>query len=182
MKTTKLSALIAALAASAGLALATAGTALAVPAARTLPPASARSAVRPPIPPPWTISPGGAFSGALVGSWVLADTSSGASVTCTASSLSGNLLSGTVPGPVVGSVGPPVSLGGCTGQGLAFTVTAVPGNFPWTLRALTLTGPAPGVMHGTLTRIALTLSGPGCSAVVNGTSATALNGRAPVSY
>jgi hypothetical protein len=181
MKTTKWTALTAVLAASAGLALATGGTALAVPAARTPPQASGQAAARPPIPPPWTISPGGAFSGTLATSWVLADTSSGASITCTTSSLSGTLLSGTVSGPVVGSIGS-VSLGGCTALGITFTVTAVPGNLPWTLSALTLTGTAPGVMQGRLTGVALTLSAPGCSAVVNGTSATAMNGKVPVSY
>ena len=52
-------------------------------------------------------------------------------------------------------------------------------HFPWHLNAKTFSG---GVTHGTITGIHATLSGPSCSAVVDGTSATANNGMVNATY
>ena len=52
-------------------------------------------------------------------------------------------------------------------------------HFPWHLNAKTFSG---GVTTGSITGIHATLSGPSCSAVVDGTSATANNGMVTAKY
>ena len=51
--------------------------------------------------------------------------------------------------------------------------------FPWHLNAVSFSS---GVTTGTITHIHATLTGPGCSATVDGTSATANNGMVKAKY
>jgi len=52
-------------------------------------------------------------------------------------------------------------------------------HFPWHLNAVSFSS---GVTTGTITGIHATLTGPSCSAVVDGTGATANNGKVTVKY
>jgi hypothetical protein len=86
----------------------------------------------------WTVSPGGHIT-ATSGAVVLTDTRTGASVSCSASSLTGSLNSGSgLPGTGIGSISA-FSLSSCTGPGgQAFTATS--SSLPWQLNALTYNG------------------------------------------
>lgn len=86
----------------------------------------------------WTVSPGGHIT-ATSGTAVLTDTSTGASVSCAASSLTGSLKSGSgLSGTGIGSISA-FSLSSCTGpNGQTFTATS--SGFPWQLNALTYNG------------------------------------------
>jgi hypothetical protein len=71
-----------------------------------------------------------------------------------------------------------ISFSNCTGPlGLTFTVKA--GHLPWHLNAVSYSN---GVTHGTITGIHATLTGPSCSAKVDGTSGTANNGKVSATY
>ena len=66
----------------------------------------------------------------------------------------------------------------CTGPlGLTFKVKS--SHFPWHLNAVSYKS---GVTTGTITGIHATLSGPSCSATVDGTGATKNNGRVKATY
>jgi hypothetical protein len=62
---------------------------------------------------------------------------------------------------------------------LAFTVTA--DDLPWHINAVSFNS-ATGTTTGTLTGIHASLSGAGCTAVVDGTGATAHNGKVTITY
>jgi hypothetical protein len=125
----------------------------------------------------WTVHPGGAIT-AKAGTTTLKDTKTGSVLTCTSSSGKGTVKSGSgLSGAGIGSI---TALGftNCTGPlGLTFTVKTT--HFPWKLNA---TSYKSGVTTGTITGIHATLSGPGCSAVVDGTGASANNGSVTATY
>jgi len=122
----------------------------------------------------WNISPGGSFTGKQSGKVTIADTVTGTSVVCTTTATAGHLKSGTgIPGPKIGTLRS-LSLTGCaTAADLAFTVTA--GALPWSLNATKYVA-AKTTTVGTLTGIHITLAATGCSATIDGTSATSDNG------
>jgi hypothetical protein len=130
----------------------------------------------------WTVAPGGAITAALrdPGLAVLADITASRYVdTCRASSLNGSLQSGSgLPGRGIGSV-TALSLSHC------FTgMTYRSRGFPWHLNALSYSA-VTGVTAGRVRGIHLAFSSagsPGCSGIVDGTSATAHNGTIPFRY
>jgi hypothetical protein len=93
---------------------------------------------------------------------------------CATAAAAGSFKSGTgLPGAGIGALRS-LSLTGCgTGRGLAFTVKA--GALPWSLNADKYI-PAKTTTYGTLTGMHLTLAATGCSATIDGTSATSDNG------
>ena len=71
-----------------------------------------------------------------------------------------------------------MSFSNCTGPlGLQFTVKT--SHLPWKLNAKTFKN---GVTTGSITGIHATLTGPSCSATVDGTGATANNGMVTATY
>jgi hypothetical protein len=125
----------------------------------------------------FTVSPGGSIT-AKAGTTTLKDNSTGTTLTCTSSAGSGSVKSGSgLPGAGIGSISS-LTFSSCTGPlGLTFTVTG--SAFPYALNA---TSYSSGVTSGTISGIHARLSGPGCSAVVDGTGASADNGTVAVTY
>jgi hypothetical protein len=127
----------------------------------------------------WTVKPGSVIN-AKSGTTILKDTTTGTTLTCTSSAANTTLRSGSgLPGTAIGSV-TAISFTGCTGPlHLAFTVTA--SALPWHINAASFNS-ATGTTTGTLTGIHASMSGAGCTAVVDGTSATAHNGTVTITY
>jgi hypothetical protein len=127
----------------------------------------------------WTVSPGGAITGKS-GTTTLKDTTTGNSQTCESSSTSGTLKSGSgLSGTDLGSI-TALSFKTCTGPlGVTFTYTS--NDLPWHLNAVSYDS-STGVTTGTITGIDLTLSGPSCSADVDGTSADSHTGKVNTTY
>jgi hypothetical protein len=125
----------------------------------------------------WTVKPGGAIT-AKAGVTTLKDTRTGSVLTCQSSSGKGTVKSGKgLSGTGIGSISA-LSFNTCTGPlNLTFTVKTT--HFPWHLNALSFSS---GVTTGTITGIHATLSGPSCSAAVDGTGATANNGKVTAKY
>jgi hypothetical protein len=125
----------------------------------------------------WTVKPGGSVT-AKAGTTTLKDTKTGSTLTCASSSGTGFLKHGSgLAGAGIGKISS-LSFNSCTGPlGLTFTVKT--SNFPWHLNALSFSS---GVTTGTITGIHAKLTGPSCSAVVDGTGATANNGRVTAKY
>ena len=125
----------------------------------------------------WTVKPGGAIT-AKAGTTTLKDTSTGSVLTCTSSSGKGTAKTGSgLSGTGIASI-TAMSFSNCTGPlGLTFTVKT--SHFPWHLNAVSFSS---GVTTGSITGIHATLSGPSCSAVVDGTGATANNGKVTAKY
>ena len=125
----------------------------------------------------FSISPGGAIT-AKAGKTTLTDTKTHTVLTCASSSSSGTLKKGHgISGAGLGTISK-LSFSTCTGP-LSLTFTVKTTHFPWHLNAKTFSG---GVTTGTISGIHATLSGPSCSAVVDGTSATANNGMVTAKY
>jgi len=127
----------------------------------------------------WTVKPGGAIT-AKAGKTTLTDKSTGSQLSCTSSSGAGTVKKGSgLSGTGIGSI-TALSFTSCTGPlGLTFTVKTT--HFPWHLNAKTFNSTT-GVTSGTITGIHASLTGPGCSAVVDGTGATANNGSVNATY
>jgi hypothetical protein len=126
----------------------------------------------------FTISPGGAIT-AKAGTTTLKDVNTGSVLTCTSSSSSGTLKKGSgISGTNLGSI-TALSFSNCTGPlGLVFTVSN--SGFPWTLSGTSYNATTK-VTTGFINGIKSTLSGPGCSATVAGTTATS-KGKVKVTY
>jgi hypothetical protein len=126
----------------------------------------------------FTISPGGAIT-ATAGTTTLKDTNTGSVLTCTSSTSSGTLKSGSgVSGTSLGTI-TKLSFSNCTGPlGLTFTVTN--SGFPWTLSGTSYNA-GTGTTTGFINHIKSKLTGPSCSANVGGTTATS-KGKVKVTY
>jgi len=126
----------------------------------------------------WTVNPGGAVTG-TAGATTVNDVTAGLSVTCTSSALKGTLKSGSgLAGKGIGTFSS-LAFNGCTADGVSLSVTikatmplnAVKYNSTTKTAKMTITG-----IHGKL-------SVPNtCSAVINGTSATANNGTVKAKF
>ena|SRR5215469_7997305 len=126
----------------------------------------------------FSISPGGAIT-AKAGKTTLTDTKTGSVLTCASSSSSGTLKKGHgISGTNLGSISK-LSFSTCTGP-LNLTFTVSNSNFPWTLHGTAFNATS-GVTTGTITGIKSKLSGPGCSANVAGSTASA-TGTVKVTY
>jgi hypothetical protein len=125
----------------------------------------------------WTVKPGGAIT-AKAGTTKLHDVNTNQNLQCTSSSGKGSVKSGSgLSGTGIGSI-TALSFSSCTGPlGLTFTVKT--SAFPWHLNAASFSA---GVTTGTITHIHATLTGPACSATVDGTGATANNGMVKAKY
>jgi hypothetical protein len=138
---------------------------------------SAIAASHPAVAATWTVKPGGAIT-AKAGTTTLKDTNTGSVLSCTSSSGKGTAKKGSgLSGTGIASI-TALSFSNCTGPlGLKFTVHTT--HFPWHLNAKTF---ASGKTTGTITGIHATLTGPSCSATVDGTGATANNGMVTATY
>jgi hypothetical protein len=122
----------------------------------------------------WTVKPGGAVTAS--GSGQVKDTKTGTVAKCTSIKITkatlkkGSGLSGAGLGTISAS-----SFSGCTIATIAVTVKTE--NLPWKLNA---TSYKSGVTTGTLTGVELLATAPGCSATLQGTTAT--NGKIKVTY
>src|SRR5690349_19972405 len=125
----------------------------------------------------WTVKPGGAIT-AKAGTTKLHDVNTNQNLQCTSSSGKGSVKKGSgLSGTGIGSI-TARSFSNCTGPlGLTFTVKT--SAFPWHLNAVSFSG---GVTTGTIAHIHSALSGTGCSATVDGISATANNGTVKAKY
>jgi hypothetical protein len=130
----------------------------------------------------WKVSPGGAVTLAKSGSFKLQDVTTGHSLACRHTAGTGRFKSGSgLPGAGIGSI-TALSLSDCTGPG-GLPVTMTLSHLPWTLNADSY-NPAitAGLTTGTISGIHATFSRNGCSATMDGTSATADNGRTQIHY
>jgi hypothetical protein len=117
----------------------------------------------------WTLTPGGAVTGAA-GTTNLLDTTTHQTLSCKSSATVANLKKGSGQTNPIGKI-TSVTFSKCTGPGgLMFTVaTSASSATPWKLDGNTFKN---GVVHGKITGIKASLSGNGCSATVGGTTAT----------
>jgi hypothetical protein len=133
-------------------------------------------------PATWTITPGGAVT-AKSGLAPITDTKTGKLATCMSLTASGTLKSGSgLPGSGAGSIAA-FGLNRCTNplasaaRRVTFTMTAT--GLPWHLN---LASYGNGVATGTISHMQVQLAGPSCSAVIDGTSATARDGHVRFRY
>ena len=127
----------------------------------------------------FSITPGGDLS-ASAGTTTLTDTNTGSKLTCATSKSTGTLKTGHgISGTNLGTI-KTLTFNNCTGP-LSLTFTVTNSHFPWVLHG-TAFNATTGVTTGSITGIHSKLSGPSCSAVVDGTGAAANNGRVKVTY
>lgn len=126
----------------------------------------------------WTVSPGGAITG-KAGTTTLTDTTSNVSPSCTSSKQAGSLKSGKgLSGKGTGTV-TSVAFNKCGVLSVAISLSS--GKVAWKLNASSYNS-ATGTTTGTITGIHLAVKSSVCSAVVDGTSATAKNGQVSITY
>jgi len=129
----------------------------------------------------WTIQPGGAMT-ATSARPTLKDAKTGTVLVCASASASGTLKHGSgLPGPRVGSLSV-VGFTRCTGPGhsdIVIILQAV--DLPWHV-SLSSYNAATSVVTGTVSHIQIMLRGNGCTAVIDGTSDTASDGRVRFTY
>ena len=121
----------------------------------------------------WTVKPGGSFTGAA-GSTVVTDSTNGLSVTCSSSTIKGSLKSGSgLAGKGIGTV-TSLAFKNCTVAGFTVSVT-ITGTMPINATVYNATTKTASL---TITKIhgKLSVSSLGCSAIIDGTGATAHNG------
>ena len=125
----------------------------------------------------WTVSPGGAVTGTAT-TTDLSDSTTGTTLTCTSSSANATLKSGSGLTSPLGTI-TAISFNNCTGPlGISFSAS-VTGPFPMKANSYNASS---GTTAVKITHIHGSLSGPLCSAVVDGTSATANNGTVKATY
>jgi hypothetical protein len=125
----------------------------------------------------WTVKPGGAFT-ATAGNASFKDTTTRATFTCTSVTASGTLKSGSgLSGSGAGSISA-VVFGHCTSP-LGVTWGLKPTDLPWHVNLSSYNG---GVATGSISHMQIQFAGPSCTAVIDGTSATASNGHLKFRY
>jgi hypothetical protein len=127
---------------------------------------------------PWGSNPGGSTTGSAR-QMQLTDTTTGKAVSCTSAADSTFKAGAGLPGTDIASV-KKLSFAKCTGP-LGLTMKLTGGDLPYALNAVSY-NPDVGVTAGTITGVHLALSGPGCTAVADGKSGTAGDGRIAISY
>jgi hypothetical protein len=129
----------------------------------------------------WTIKPGGSYT-SKSGTTTLTDTATGAVLTCTSSTAAGTLKSGSGKTNPIGTV-TSSTFTGCTGPaGLTFSVKASASSTKsWKVNA---TGFSSGVATGNISGIHAVLTGTNntCKATVDGTGASAFNGKVRITH
>jgi hypothetical protein len=125
----------------------------------------------------WTIRPGGAVT-ATAASAKFKDTTTGSTFTCTSVTASGTLKSGSgLSGSDAGSISAAV-FGHCTSP-LGVTWELKPTDLPWRLNFSSSSG---GAVTGSISHMRIQFSGPSCTAVIDGSSATASDGHLRFRY
>jgi hypothetical protein len=125
----------------------------------------------------WTIQPGGAIT-ATSGRFTLKDTRTGSVVPCVSATASGTLKRGSgLPGSRAGSLSA-VGVTDCTDP-VVFHLQAT--DLPWHVN-LSSYDAATGVVTGAVSHLQITMSGDGCTAVIDGTSGTASDGWVKFTY
>jgi hypothetical protein len=125
----------------------------------------------------WTVQPGGATT-AKAGKAVVTDVTASQSVTCTSSTARGSFKKGSgLPGAGIGTV-TSLTLSGCSVPGVSISVT-ITAKMP--IKAVSFNS-AKRIVTLFLTRIHGSLSAHGCSATLDGTGATAHNGKVKATY
>jgi hypothetical protein len=130
--------------------------------------------------PTWTIKPGGTIT-ATASSALVQDTTNGAKISCSGTALTAKLKSGSkLAGQNAGSLSK-FSLTKCGADGVFLGILAK--HTPWHV-SLSSYNAMTGVTTMVLTGIHLAVSQTrlGCTGVVDGTSATAGNGKIKLSY
>lgn len=127
----------------------------------------------------WTIQPGGTIT-ATATRFTFTDTTTDNRIPCRSSTASGTLKSGIgLPGSHAGSLST-VSIATCSGaSGPNYTLR--PGALPWHVN-LSSYNAAKGVARGTISHLHIALTGAGCSAILDGTGATADDGHVTFKY
>jgi hypothetical protein len=130
----------------------------------------------------WTIQPGGGVQAkAMTDGVTLIDATTGTLLKCLSTTASGTLKSGSgLPGADAGSLSA-VSIGHCFGPGGGPTFVPKPAGLPWHVN-LSSYNAADGVARGTISHLAITVTGNGCSLVIDGTSATGSDGWVRFTY
>lgn len=124
----------------------------------------------------WKVSPGGAISGSA-GTTKVTDKTSGLTVTCTSSSVTGSLKSGSgLKGTGLGTV-TALNFSNCSVDGITLSLASGPVKY-----SVNFTSYKAGVSTGTISKIHFTISSSECSAVIDGTSGTAHNGKVKITY
>lgn len=124
----------------------------------------------------FTVKPGGAITG-KAGTTTLTDATSGLSISCKTSTLTGSLKKGSkLAGAGIGKV-TKVAFNNCSVDGITLSISS--GAVTWPLNAVTYKS---GVTAGTITKIHFSVKSSECSAVVDGTSGTAHNGKVAITY
>jgi len=128
----------------------------------------------------WTVRPGGPIS-LKSGALTLKDTATGSMFTCGSAVMRGMVRGGSgLPGTGIGSI-TAVSITECDVAGFTFTITAT--DLPWHVNFSSYNATT-GVVTGSISRVQihLKLVEFSCSAVIDGTSGTASDGRAKFAY
>jgi hypothetical protein len=125
----------------------------------------------------WTIKPGGAIT-ASAPKASFTDTKTRSKQTCDSMFLRATLKHGSgLSGSRAGSISA-FSFNHCTGPlGITLSLTAT--DLPWHLN---LSADNDGVVSGSISHMQIKLAAPSCSAVIDGTSPTASDGRIKFSY
>jgi hypothetical protein len=129
----------------------------------------------------WTVKPGGSYT-ATSGTTTLTDETTGSVLSCTSSAAAGTLKSGSSLTNPLGTV-TSSSFTGCTGPaGTTFSVkTSASSTKPWKVNA---TRYSSGVTTGNISGVHAVLTGTNntCKATVDGTGATAFNGKVAIRH
>jgi hypothetical protein len=128
------------------------------------------------------VSPGGSITLAKSGHFTVQDVTTGHSLACGHTTGRARFKSGSgLPGAGIGSI-TALSLSDCTGSG-GLPVTVTLSHLPWTLNADSYDPSiSSGLTTGTISGIHATFGRAGCHATMDGTSATADNGRTQIHY
>jgi hypothetical protein len=127
----------------------------------------------------WTVSPGGSWTAPLSSgaTFVIQDGVTGTTVTCGSGAIAGTFTAGSGQSGALGTI-TSVSPGSCTGPGgSTYTVTTNASSAdPWQVGAVAYNA-SEGITNGDLTSssaggtgVAMTLTGPGCTVVLGGTT------------
>jgi hypothetical protein len=135
----------------------------------------------------WTVRPGGGVQ-AMSSRLAVTDSTTRSTITCQSSTASGTLRSGSgLPGPDAGHLSA-ISFATCSypvSNTLLLIFFVQPGGLPWHVNFSSY-NTARGVVRGTVSDLAISVSdstaGHGCSARIDGTSATADDGRVMFRY
>jgi hypothetical protein len=131
----------------------------------------------------WTVRPGGPVTGVGTGKGSFRDISTGTTLSCTSSNTSATVKSGSgLSGTGIAAI-TAVTYSNCTGPlGLTFAVQTSASETNAAEQNAKSFNAATGVATETITHISGTISGPSCSATVNGTTSAGNNGMVTGHY